>query len=142
MAKQKVEQIFRVALRGEAIMHSPRWNKGSAFTHDERRAFGLVGRLPSQINDLDAQCKRAYDQMQGHSSALGKNTFLQSIRDQVGLTSLLYGKVLANIENQSWVLYYSLLRRHLTEMMPIIYTPTEVRLHFHHEAQVDNIWIG
>lgn len=142
MAKQKVEQLFRVALRGEAIMHSPRWNKGSAFTHDERRAFGLVGRLPSQINDLDAQCKRAYDQMQGHSSALGKNTFLQSIRDQVGVTSMFYGKTLANIQIQSWVLYYSLLRRHLTEMMPIIYTPTEVSLYSYHKSQFDCVWIG
>jgi malate dehydrogenase (oxaloacetate-decarboxylating) len=31
------------------------------------------------------------------------------------------------MELQNWVLYYSLIGRHLTELMPIIYTPTEVR---------------
>ncbi|OBZ68631.1 putative NAD-dependent malic enzyme 2 [Grifola frondosa] len=101
------EPIFRVALRGEEILTSPRWNKGTAFTMTERKAFGLTGRLPYRVNSLDEQCDRAYDQLEGRDAPLRKNTFLQSMRDQ------------------NWVLYYSLISRHLKELIPIIYTPTE-----------------
>ena len=104
----KFKLTHRVALRGEAILTSPRWNKGTAFTIDERKAFGLTGRLPFRVNTLDEQCDRAYDQLEARDEPLRKNTFLQSLKDQ------------------NWVLYYALLSRHLTELIPIIYTPTEV----------------
>ncbi|CCM01578.1 uncharacterized protein FIBRA_03638 [Fibroporia radiculosa] len=96
-----------VSLRDEAILTSPRWNKGSAFTAEERKAFGLTGRLPFRVNTLDEQCERAYDQLQSRESPLRKNSFLQSLKDQ------------------NRVLYYSLISRHLEELTPIIYTPTE-----------------
>ena len=104
------QPVFRVSLRGDAILTHPRWNKGTAFTAEERKAFGLTGRLPYQINSLDEQCDRAYDQLESHENDLRKNTFLQSMKDQ------------------NWVLYYSLIGRHLRELIPIIYTPTEVRM--------------
>ncbi|KAH9885385.1 hypothetical protein C8Q73DRAFT_749189 [Cubamyces lactineus] len=99
--------VHRVALRGEAILTSPRWNKGTAFTLDERKAFGLTGRLPFRVNTLDEQCDRAYDQLEVRPEPLRKNTFLQSLKDQ------------------NWVLYFALISRHLRELIPIIYTPTE-----------------
>lgn len=108
MAKSKADGIYRVALRGDGLLHSPRWNKGSAFSAAERASFGLTGRLPAAINTLDEQCNRAYQQLETRPTAIGKNTFLQSMREQ------------------NWVLYYTLISRHLTELMPIIYTPTEV----------------
>ncbi|KAF9071981.1 hypothetical protein BDP27DRAFT_1218312 [Rhodocollybia butyracea] len=98
---------FRVALRSEAILTSPRFNKGTAFTKDERDAFGLNGKLPYRINSLDEQCQRAYDQLHSQTTDIGKNSFLQSMKEQ------------------NWVLYYTLLTRHLRELVPIIYTPTE-----------------
>jgi malate dehydrogenase (oxaloacetate-decarboxylating) len=125
MASRAASKALRVALRGDLLLHNARLNKGSAFTDAERRAFKLVGRLPAQVNDLNEQCKRAYDQLENHETPLAKNAFLQSLRDQVcaqatGLEEML-------MELQNWVLYYSLIGRHLTELMPIIYTPTEVR---------------
>ncbi|KAJ7292975.1 hypothetical protein C8J57DRAFT_11999 [Mycena rebaudengoi] len=99
--------VFRVALRGDELLNNPRFNKGTAFTVAERKAFGLVGRLPSRVNTLNEQCDRAYDQLLGHESAIHKNAFLQSMR------------------SQNWVLYYNLIARHLGELIPIIYTPTE-----------------
>ncbi|OAX39665.1 hypothetical protein K503DRAFT_689125 [Rhizopogon vinicolor AM-OR11-026] len=101
------ETVFKVALRGDTLLTSPRWNKGTAFTKKERKAFGLTGRLPSRVNTIDEQCDRAYDQLRSNDSPIGKNSFLQSLKEQ------------------NWVLYYSLLSRHLTELTPIIYTPTE-----------------
>jgi malate dehydrogenase (oxaloacetate-decarboxylating) len=104
------EPVYRVALRGNGILHNPRFNKGTAFTAEERRELGLVGRLPYDVNTLDQQCQRAYDQMSTIDTPIGKNQFLQSLREQ------------------NWVLYYSLITRHLRELIPIIYTPTEVSL--------------
>ncbi|KAL1749263.1 hypothetical protein HDZ31DRAFT_59546 [Schizophyllum fasciatum] len=100
------KQVFRVALRGDALLTSPRWNKGTAFTVEERHAFGLTGRLPYRVNTIDEQVERAYDQLSGRSD-IGKNSFLQSMKAQ------------------NWVLYYSLIGRYLHELVPIIYTPTE-----------------
>ncbi|KAG6812440.1 hypothetical protein H0H92_002906 [Tricholoma furcatifolium] len=100
---------FHVALRGEALLTSPRFNKGTAFTLEERKAFGLVGRLPCQVNTLDEQCKRAYAQFLTRETPIQKNSFLGSLKAQ------------------NWVLYYSLISRYLREMIPIIYTPTEAQ---------------
>ncbi|KAG1886284.1 hypothetical protein F4604DRAFT_1725599 [Suillus subluteus] len=101
------ELIFKVALRGETLLTSPRWNKGTAFTKQERNDFGLTGRLPYRVNTIEEQCDRAYDQLSSRESPIQKNSFLQSLKEQ------------------NWVLYYSLLSRHLKESTPIIYTPTE-----------------
>ena len=98
----------RVALRGEGILTSPRFNKGTAFTEREREDFGLVGRLPYRVNTLEEQCERAYAQLSSRDHPLRKNTFLQSMKDQ------------------NWVLYYALLKKHLKETVPIVYTPTQV----------------
>ncbi|KAH8998804.1 hypothetical protein EDB86DRAFT_2910159 [Lactarius hatsudake] len=97
----------RVALRGNAILNDPHWNKGTAFTEEERKQFGLVGRLPYRVNTLDEQCQRAYDQLLSRDTPIRKNSFLQSLKEQ------------------NSVLFYQLLLRHLRELMPIIYTPTE-----------------
>ncbi|SRR5258708_4705095 len=110
MANGNPNRIFRVALRGDAILTNPHWNKGTAFTVNERKQLGLIGRLPYQVNTLDHQCERAYDQLSSRDSPLRKNSFLQSLKEQ------------------NTVLFYQLLRRHLRELMPIIYTPTEVRV--------------
>lgn len=98
----------RIALRGHALLTSPRFNKGMGFSRAERKALGLEGRLPSTVNSLEQQCTRAYDQLSQRDSPIRKNTFLQSLKDQ------------------NWTLYYALLARHLRELIPIIYTPTEV----------------
>jgi malate dehydrogenase (oxaloacetate-decarboxylating) len=104
------DTVFRVAIRDDSILTNPRWNKGTAFTVEERKDFGLIGRLPFRVNTINEQCDRAYDQLNSRESPLRKNSFLQSLKDQ------------------NWVLYYALLSRHLRELIPIIYTPTEVSL--------------
>jgi malate dehydrogenase (oxaloacetate-decarboxylating) len=101
------ELVFKVALRGDTLLTSPRWNKGTAFTKEERNDFGLTGRLPFRVNTIEEQCERAYDQLCSRESPIQKNLFLQSLKEQ------------------NWVLYYSLLSRHLKELTSIIYTPTE-----------------
>jgi malate dehydrogenase (oxaloacetate-decarboxylating) len=82
-------------------------NKGSAFTNEERDEFELTGLLPSNVQTLDEQVKRAYAQVSSRSDNLAKNTFMTSLKEQ------------------NEVLYYKLIQEHLKEMFPIIYTPTE-----------------
>ena len=102
-------QTYKIRLRGQALLESVRWNKGTAFTASERAQFGLTSRLPYAINTLEQQIQRATDQLYAQESDLQKNAFLQSLKEQ------------------NLVLYYAMLERRLRELMPIIYTPTEVR---------------
>ncbi|KAI5956850.1 MAE1 [Candida jiufengensis] len=93
-------------LTGFALLNSPFLNKGSAFTNEERQAFGLVGLLPPRVNTLDEQTKRAYAQFKLRINDLAKNSFMDSLR----------------LQNK--VLFFDLIRKHVKEMLPVIYTPT------------------
>lgn len=95
------------ALTGTALLNSPTFNKGSAFTQTERRDFTLTGLLPANEQSLDRQVERAYQQYLTRSDDLAKNTFLTSLKDQ------------------NEVLYFKLLLTHLKEMFSVVYTPTE-----------------
>ncbi|KAH6883632.1 hypothetical protein BKA70DRAFT_1341794 [Coprinopsis sp. MPI-PUGE-AT-0042] len=102
-----LHSTLKLSLRGQHLLSSSRFNKGTAFTPEERDAFGLNGRLPYRVNSLEEQCARAWDQLCNRDDPIRKNTFLQSLKEQ------------------NWVLYYGLLTRHLKDLVPIIYTPTE-----------------
>ncbi|KAG8869307.1 NAD-dependent malic enzyme, mitochondrial [Serendipita sp. 405] len=104
---RKTSHTCKISLQGAALLNDPQWNKGSAFTEEERQIFKLRGRLPCKVNTLEEQIKRAYDQLQQHDTPLKKNSFLESLRVQ------------------NWILYYALVQKYLKELMPIVYTPTE-----------------
>ncbi|PSK60547.1 NAD-dependent malic enzyme, mitochondrial [Elsinoe australis] len=106
-APRATNKPVECALTGAAVLQSPYFNKGSAFTEEERKLFGLRGLLPSNVQTLDEQVKRAYAQYSSRTSNIAKNTFMSSLFEQ----------------NQT--LYYRLILEHLKEMFPIIYTPTE-----------------
>jgi malate dehydrogenase (oxaloacetate-decarboxylating) len=80
-------------------------NKGTAFTEEERRAFGLDGLLPPAVSSLDAQLDRLYSNFKTKSSDLERYAFLIALQDR----------------NET--AFYSLVSRHLAEMVPVIYTP-------------------
>jgi len=102
-----VEGPIECHLQGFELLNSPLFNKGSAFTPEERAAFGLEGLLPPVANDLNEQAERAYKQLSFLKTPLAKNDFCTSMRQQ------------------NKVLFYELVRRHIRELLPIIYTPTE-----------------
>ncbi|KAG8834756.1 NAD-dependent malic enzyme, mitochondrial [Serendipita sp. 399] len=106
-ANQKNPHVCKISLQGSELLNDPQWNKGSAFTEEERQMFRLRGRLPCKVNTLEEQIKRAYDQVQQFDTDIRKNSFLESLR------------------MQNWVLYYALIQKYLKEFMPIVYTPTE-----------------
>ncbi|KAF1846102.1 uncharacterized protein K460DRAFT_377393 [Cucurbitaria berberidis CBS 394.84] len=94
-------------LTGNALLRTPYFNKGSAFTKEERDTFKLHSLLPSNMQTLDEQVRRAYAQYSSRPNDLAKNTFMASLKEQ------------------NHVLYYKLILDHLKEMFPVIYTPTE-----------------
>jgi malate dehydrogenase (oxaloacetate-decarboxylating) len=100
------ENILITTLKGKEILSNPFLNKGTAFTKEEREDIGLDGLLPPQVLTLDEQVKRVYEQYSMRTTNLFKN-------------GLLY-----DLYNRNVVLFYRLLKEHLAEMLPVIYTPT------------------
>ena len=81
----------------------PVLNKGTAFTAEERRAFHIEGRLPPRIETLEEQVERQYEQYSLQNQPR-KYVYLRELQD--------YNRIL----------YYSLVKHHLEEMLPIVYT--------------------
>lgn len=103
--EQTGEFFIETSICGKPLLTTPQLNKSTAFTSEERREFGLLGKLPHRIETLDEQVKRAYLQYSAYTSRLQQNIYLNNLHDK----------------NQ--VLFYKLISRHLAEMLPTIYTP-------------------
>ena len=88
------------------ILQNPLTNKDTAFTVEERKKYGLIGRLPAAVETLDQQAVRAYRQYASYAENIEKYIFLDQLH------------------NRNEVLYYKLLIDHLAEMLPIVYDPT------------------
>ncbi|OBI54183.1 NAD-dependent malic enzyme [Mycobacterium sp. E787] len=85
---------------------APSLNRGVGFTHEQRRRLGLTGRLPSAVLTLDEQADRVWHQLQSLATDLGRNLLLEQLH------------------YRHEILYYKVLTDHLTELMPVVYTPT------------------
>ena len=66
------------------------FNKGSAFTNEERKIFKLHGLVPPNVQTLEDQVRRAYEQYSSRADDLAKNTFMASMKAQ---NDVLYYKV-------------------------------------------------
>ncbi len=101
-------------LSPEQILNNPLINKGTAFTQEERDLLGLNGFLPYHVATLEEQVKKRYQDFLQEPTPIGKYTFL------------------AALQNRNEILFYRLVYEHLSEMVPLIYTPTvgDVSLHF------------
>ena len=108
---------IRIKARGRAVLSNPTTNRGTAFTHEERAALGLVGLMPTGVSTMEKQTRRTYEQFRRGSTPLAKYLHLAQLRDR------------------NEVLFYNLLSTNLEEMLPIVYTPTigEAIERFSHE---------
>ena len=88
------------------LLELPQYNKGTAFSLEERLRLGLIGLLPFKEESLDTQVDRAYRAFQGKSSAMEQNIYLRQL------------------QNLNQLLYFRLIIEHAAEMLPVIYTPT------------------
>ena len=95
-----------IPYRGTELLAQPMFNKGSAFTVDERIAFGLEGLLPQTVSSMEQQVDRVHGHICRKSDALERYIGLMSLQDR----------------NEH--LFYKLLLENLEEFLPIVYTPT------------------
>ncbi|MFC3031347.1 NAD-dependent malic enzyme [Pseudoalteromonas fenneropenaei] len=106
MTNKTEHNFLYIPYSGPNLLETPLLNKGSAFTQREREAFNLSGLLPPRYETIEEQVERCYQQYSSFQDNLNKHIYLRAIQDN----------------NET--LYYRLVRSHLEEMMPIIYTPT------------------
>ena len=93
-------------LHGYDLLNDPLLNKGTAFTEQERDLFELHGLLPPSVATLDEQIGRRLQALRQLPDDLARYVFLRGLQDT------------------NEVLFYALLVRYLSEMLPIVYTPT------------------
>lgn len=99
------ERWLEVSARGVELTDHPLLNKGTAFTGEERDAFGLRGLLPPRITGIREQVDRVMANYAKKSSDLERYIHLISLLDR----------------NET--LFYRTVVDHIEEMLPIIYTP-------------------
>lgn len=93
-------------LSGRGVMGNPLLNKSCGFDLAEREEFGLLGQLPQQVETIEGQAKRHYQQFCTFKTDLERNIYLNALY------------------NSNEILFYQLVSEHLEEMLPVIYTPT------------------
>ncbi len=100
------EEYVEVPFKGRRLVEHPIYNKGTAFTQEEREDFELFGLFPETVSNLETQTRRSYGHFQSKTSDLDKYIYLLALQDRME------------------TLFFRLLLDHLEEMLPIVYTPT------------------
>jgi malate dehydrogenase (oxaloacetate-decarboxylating) len=103
---QKGIHFMPEELTGQAKLFDALTTKGTAFTRDERLRYGLLGLLPTAEKNLDQQAEHCWHEFSTRRDDLDKHIYLRALQDR----------------NET--LFYRVLRDHITETMPIVYTPT------------------
>jgi malate dehydrogenase (oxaloacetate-decarboxylating) len=98
--------VVRTRLHGIELLLNSRLNKGTAFSEEERTAFGLHGLLPPHIGTLEDQRERRKRVLDGRDTNFLKYSNMRDVQD--------------NCET----LFYSLIEHYTEELLPIVYTPT------------------
>ncbi|MFZ1087264.1 MAG: NAD-dependent malic enzyme [Terracidiphilus sp.] len=98
--------VVQTELHGIELLLNSRLNKGTAFTEEERTAFGLHGLLPPHIGTLEDQRERRKRVLDGRDTGFLKYSNMRDLQD--------------NCET----LFYSMIEHYTEELLPIVYTPT------------------
>jgi malate dehydrogenase (oxaloacetate-decarboxylating) len=106
VTKTVTEPVLRTKLYGFTLLNHPRYNKGTAFTEEERDAFDLHGLLPPHVGTIEEQIARRKKAFDSYQTPFEKYSFMRDLQDI----------------NET--LFYALVTSYVREMMPIVYTPT------------------
>jgi malate dehydrogenase (oxaloacetate-decarboxylating) len=106
VTKTVTEPVLRTKLYGFTLLNHPRYNKGTAFTEEERDAFDLHGLLPPHVGTIAEQIARRKKAFDSYETPFEKYSFMRDLQDI----------------NET--LFYALVTSNVREMMPIVYTPT------------------
>lgn len=90
---------------GYDLLNDPFLNKGTAFTDEERKEYGLVGLLPPRVQSLEEQAQQAYEHICRKDGGIEKRRFLMQLFDT------------------NRTLFYKVFSEHVAEFMPVVYDP-------------------
>jgi len=93
-------------LRGPELLDNPTMNKGTAFTPEERREYGLEGLLPHTVETIDKQLERVMEHLDAKPTDLERYIYLIGLSDR----------------NET--LFYRTLMADPARFVPIVYDPT------------------
>ena len=105
MAVKKASHSFIIPT-GLDLLRDPALNKGRAFSAEERDVLGLRGLLPPKVTTLEEQAEFIITNVRSKPSDLDRYNSLIGLQDR----------------NET--LFYRVLIEHLSELLPIVYTPT------------------
>ncbi|KAE9616174.1 putative malate dehydrogenase (oxaloacetate-decarboxylating) (NADP(+)) [Lupinus albus] len=91
---------------GYTLLRDPHYNKGLAFTEQERDAHYLRGLLPPTVISQDTQVKKQIQLIRQYQVPLQKYTAMMALQ----------------LRNER--LFYKVLIDHVEELLPVVYTPT------------------
>ena len=106
MMEPRTQPVIRTKLYGFTLLNHPRFNKGTAFTEEERDAFDLHGLLPPHVGTLEEQIRRRRAAFDTYETPFEKYGFMRDLQDI----------------NET--LFYALILSDVRKFMPIVYTPT------------------
>lgn len=105
-ARDQKKLQLPVGLKGFRLLYHPLYNKDTAFTPKERRAFEIEGLLPKTHLTIDEQVNLELERVRAKDDPLEKF---------IGLSAL---------QDRNETLFYRTIVENVAEMMPLIYTPT------------------
>ena len=94
------------SLHGVALLDDPVRNKGTVFSAEERRRYGLEGLLPHSVESLDRQLERVMEHLDAKPNDLERYIYLIGLGDR------------------DETLFYRTLMSDPARFVPIVYDPT------------------
>lgn len=102
---EREEIIMTTSKRGYDLLNDPFLNKGTAFTREERKKYGLIGILPPQVETIELQDKQAYDNFCERPNKAVQRHYLMKLF------------------SRNRTLFFHLFSHHLEKLMPVLYAP-------------------
>jgi len=121
--------VFVTDAEGNDVIRAPLLNKGSAFSKEERDAFGLNGLIPPRILNLEKQIEKIWQRY----LRLGKTLDICKSCEKIEKTKLTFLKkeidiarynFLRDLQDRNELLFYAFTFKYMQEIIPIVYTPT------------------
>src|ERR1700678_1181229 len=105
LQKSANTDVVETRLSGYDLLNNPRFNKGTAFTEEERDVFALQGLLPPHVGTLDDQLERRLKAFANQTTTFGRYSFMRDLQDT------------------NEVLFYALITQNVETFLPVVYTP-------------------